>query len=224
MPGRKVPLVTDHVYHILNRGVASQPVFLTKRDYQRVMDTILYYQNQKPPLSYSHFLRLPTKQKSEFLTRLQNKRKFLVDIIALCLMPNHLHLLLKQLTKNGISVFMSNIANSYTRFFNTKNKRVGPIFQGKFKAVLIVTDDQLLHVSRYIHLNPYTSVVVKTLKELGKYPYSSLSEYLGWANTNFFQKEIVLEQFKDTNSYREFVFNRAEYQRELDQIKHLLLE
>jgi len=224
MPGRKIPLVTDQVYHILNRGIASQPVFLTKKNYQRMLEIILYYQNQNPSLSYSHFLRLPVNQRIEFLERLRNKEKFLVEIITLCLMPSHFHLLLKQSQENGISIFMSNLANSYTRYFNTQNKRIGHLFQGKFKSVMIETDEQLLHVSRYIHLNPYTSSIIKTLQELEGYSYSSLPEYLGQSKTNFFQKEIILDQFKDIDSYKNFILNQAEYQKRLEQIKHLIME
>lgn len=224
MPGRKIPLVTDQVYHVLNRGIASQPVFLGKKDYQRMLETILYYQNQNFPLSYSHLLRLPVERRIAVLERLKNEEKFLVEIIALCLMPNHFHLLLKQAQENGISTFMGNLTNSYTRYFNTKNERIGPLFQGKFKAVIMETDEQLIHVSRYIHLNPYSSAVVKIPKDLKRYPYSSLPEYLGLSKTKFFQKEIVLDQFKDVVSYEKSVFDQAEYQRQLEQIKHLIME
>lgn len=222
MTGRKFPLITGQIYHVLNRGVASQPVFLHKKDYQRALETIFYYQN--PSLSYSHFLRLPNNQKVKLLETLKDKTKFLVEIIALCLLPNHFHFLLKQLKDDGISFFMSNFANSYTRYFNIKNERIGSLFQGKFKAIRIETDEQLFHVSRYIHLNPHTSYVVKTLKELEAYPYSSFPEYLGNSKTDFFQKEIILDQFKDSASYKKFVFDQADYQRKLNQIKHLALE
>lgn len=224
MPGRKVPLVTDQLYHVLNRGIGSQPIFLSKRDYQRMWESAFYYQNQKPALSYSHFLRLPTKQRAEFLEKLQAQSKFLVEIIALCLLPNHFHLLLKQAKENGISLFMANLTNSYTRYFNTKNDRTGHLFQGKFKAVMIETDEQLLHVSRYIHLNPYSSYLVKNLNQLNIYPYSSLPEYLDISSTNFFQKEIILGQFKSISAYKKFVSDQADYQRTLEQIKHLALE
>lgn len=224
MPGRKIPLVTNHIYHALNRGIASQPIFLTKRNYQRMLEVIWYYQNQNPPLSYSHLIRLPIKQKTEILKKLEKTKKFLVEIISLCLMPNHFHLLLKQTQKNGISIFMSNFTNSYTRYFNTKNKRTGPLFQGKFKAVMVETDEQLLHLSRYIHLNPYTSYVVKSLEDIEHYPYSSLPVYLGHSKANLFQKKIILNQFKNVESYKKFVLDQAKYQRKLEHIKHLLME
>lgn len=224
MPGRDIPLVTDQIYHVLNRGVASQPIFLTKTDYLRGLAIIFYYQSQTASLRYSFFLRLPTKQREEILGQLKAQKKFLVEIIGFCLMPNHFHLLLKQLEENGISLFMSNFTNSYTRYFNIKQKRIGPLFQGKFKAVRIETGEQLLHVSRYIHLNPYSSYVIKTLNEIENYPYSSFPEYLSPEKSANCAKEIVLHDFKDIFSYKKFVLDQADYQRKLQNLKLLALE
>lgn len=224
MPGREIPLVTDQIYHVINRGVASQPVFLSQRDYQRALEAILYYQYQKPHLRYSFFLRLPVQQRQDFLNKLKLKGECLIEIIAYCLMPNHLHLLLKQCRENGISFFMSNFANSYTRYFNTKQKRKGHLFQGKFKAVRVETDQQLIHLSRYIHLNPYSSYLIKTLDELESYPHSSFPEYLHLQKEAYCNKEIILTYFKGSNSYKKFVFDQSSYQRELEKIKHLAIE
>ena len=224
MPGRKIPLVNNEIYHVLNKGISLQPTFLTKRDYQRALQTIFYYQNQKPPLKYSRFLSLSNKQRETILDNLRKQKLILVEIIAFCLMPNHFHFLLKQVANRGISKFISNFTNSYTRYFNTKNKREGALFKGKFKSVRIESDEQLLHVSRYTHLNPYSSYVIKTLEELENYPYSSLPEYLQRSPKGSCQKEIILDQFKNLNSYKNFVFDQANYQRELENIKHLILE
>ena len=148
MPGRKVPLVNNEIYHIINRGSGSQPIFLHQRDYLRGLETIFYYQNQDPSLRYSFFLRLPKQQQQEFLEELGSEKKFLVEIIAFCLMPNHLHFLLKQIQGNGVSQFMSNFSNSYTRYFNASRERKGSLFQGKFKAIRIETEQQLILLGR----------------------------------------------------------------------------
>lgn len=223
MPGRDIPLVTDEIYHVLNRGIASQPIFQDKRDYTRALQTLFFYQNQKQPLRYAKFLTLSRAQRLEILERLAKEKQFLVEIIVYCLMPNHFHLMLRQLVENGVSKFMANFANSYTRYLNTKYKRYGPLFQGKFKAIRVETDEQLLHLSRYIHLNPYSSYVVKTLEDLENYPFSSLPEYLGKTINNYCAKGIVLDDFKKS-SYKKFVFDQADYQRKLEEIKHLVLE
>lgn len=154
------------------------------------------------------------------MDQLEKSRENLVDLISYCFMPNHFHLLLKQLVDNGISHYLSKFANSYTRYFNTKNERSGPIFQGKFKAVLITSNEQLLHVSRYIHLNPYSSGIVKTIEDLKNYPYSSLTKL----STSKVESKLILDQFKNTDTYREFVFNNADYQKSLQQIKQQLIE
>ncbi len=224
MPGRKIPLVNNEIYHIFNRGVASQPTFLNKRDYERALESIFYYQNTNPPVKYSRFLKFSVNERSKLLEKLRSKRNFLVEIISYCLMPNHFHLLLKQVKENGIARFVGNFTNSYTRFFNTKRERQGPLFTGKFQSVRVETQEQLLHVNRYIHLNPYTSFVVKNLRELELYAYSSFPEFINQVNHSFCDKEVVLAEFKSREVYRKFVFDQADYQRTLDRIKHLYLE
>jgi putative transposase len=224
MPGRKVVIATDEVYHVINRGIASQPVFLNTKDYQRAVNTFYFYRNKKTPMRYSKFLELSLDKRQKILKNLNIEKDFLIEIMAYCFMPNHFHFLIRQVVNNGISQFISKFSNSYTRYFNTKRSRNGPLFQGKFKAVRIETDEQLLHVSRYIHLNPYSSFLIKNISDLPNYAYSSFPEYLGRVKINFCSKKDILGQFKNFKAYKKFVFNQADYQRELQTIKHLLLE
>ena len=155
---------------------------------------------------------------------LKKKAMYLVSIISFVLMPNHFHFLLKQNVENGISLFLAQFQNSYTRYFNTKNRRQGHLLQGQFKAVRIEDDDQLLHVRRYIHLNPYVSYVVKDIKELEEYKYSSFPEYLNHEKNEICNKPIVLSHFPTIKQYKKFITDQADYQRELGQIKHLVME
>ncbi len=146
--------------------------------------------------------------------------KKIVDIICYCLMPNHFHFLIKQLKEGGITEFVSKLSNSYTKYYNVKYKRVGPLLQGEFKAVLVESDEQLLHVSRYIHLNPIASFLVK---DLNLYEWSSYKEYTnnhkGICNT-----EEIMGFFKDSSSYQKFCLDQVEYAQKLELIKHQLLE
>ena len=222
MPGREEPLVTGEIYHVINRGIASMPIFVDDHHYQHALETALYYQYKNRPSRYSYFSRLPQQAKKDALSKLG--KECFVELICYCLMPNHFHFLLKQTIDNGISDFMMKFCDSYTRYFNTKNNRIGPILQGRFKSVRIEIEQQLLHVSRYIHLNPYSSGIVKTVADLKNYPYSSLPEYLGLTKNEICQKEIITGYFSKPGSYQEFVFEQADYQRELAMIKHLLLE
>lgn len=224
MPGRDIPLISGEIYHIFNRGIAGQLVYSDKRDYRRFLETMNYYQNKSVPIRYSKFLILSLDERKKIIERMKKLRNFAVEFISYCLMPNHFHILLRQIENNGIAKFTGNLCNSYTRYFNTKTKRHGPLLQGKFKAVRIEDDEQLIHVTRYIHLNPFTSYVVKNTKALSIYPYSSLAEYLTIIETEIVNKEQVLSHFKTLQSFKEFTFDQADYQRKLRDIKHLIKE
>jgi len=216
-----MPLVTGEIYHVVNRGVGGIPIFKEKKDYQRFLKTLLYYQRQTVPFRFSRFLTLPKEEQEKIL--LENK-KVLVEIISYCLMPNHFHFLLKQTVDEGILRFLRLATNSYSRFFNLKYKRNGALFGARFKATRIESEEQLLHVSRYIHLNPYSGFLVKDLKNLFTYHYSSLPEYLNLSPESYCQKEIITAYFKNPANYRKFISNQADYQRSLDLIKHKTLE
>jgi len=167
MPGRKIPLITNQFYHVLNRGTSLQPTFTSKRGFQRATELMRYYQNKNLPLRYSQFLALSNKRRKKILAILAKEKEFLVEIIAYCLMPNHFHFLLKQAEKEGISKFLSNFTNSYTRYFNVRNKRNGPLFQGKFKAIRVETNKQLTAFNQDIFISIHILLILsKTLKIL----------------------------------------------------------
>ncbi len=222
MPGRIVPLVTGETYHVFNRGIDRMPTFTTKREHIRAIETIKLYRLFNPPLRLSKFLRLDDKKRNEILQILKTREK-LAEIISYCLMPNHFHFLLRQTRKGGIAKFLSNFQNSYTRYFNTRHERDGSLFLNQFKAVRIETNEQLIHVSRYIHLNPHTGFVVKDLNELQEYPWSSFPEYLN-EQSQFSEISLVLSLSGNKNMYKKFVFDQADYQRRLKEITHLALE
>ncbi|RJQ26808.1 hypothetical protein C4577_02760 [Candidatus Parcubacteria bacterium] len=224
MPKRSIPLINEEYYHIFNRGVNKQPIFLDKREYRRALDLIEFYSYSGKKISYSRFLSMSLENKEEYMKLLFQNNKKLINIVCFALMPNHFHFLLKQLEDNGISNFMSNFQNSYSRYFNIKNNRIGHLLQGQFKSVHIEDDSQLLHLSRYIHLNPYSSCIVRSIEEVESYPYSSYHEYLNIKGSKICSKEIILSQFRNLKDYQKFVSDRASYQKELEKIKHLILE
>lgn len=212
MPGRITPLVNGEFYHIYNRGSEKRSIYQQPRDYKRFQQTFYYYQFPGPKKRFSIF----TKE-DLFKTPFETK---IVEIICYCLMPNHFHFLIKQLKDNGISIFMSQLSNSYTKFFNTKYKRVGPLLQGAFKAVLIESQEQLIHVSRYIHLNP---VVSDLTKKPENYPWSSYLEYTR-ANSLFCNPNEILNLFPSREKYKQFVEDQIDYGTTLEFIKHHLLD
>lgn len=155
MPIRTTPFANGYFYHLFNRGVEKRIIFQDDRDYIHFLKILGYYQYAGPKLSYSR-----TNEKQIKIVKTNEK---IIEIISYCLMPNHFHLLIKQLKENGIPEFIRKISDGYTKYFNTKHHRVGPLFQGSYKAVLIESDQQLTHLSRYIHLNPRVSLLIKDL-------------------------------------------------------------
>lgn len=223
MPYRKIVFANNEVYHILNRGVAQTPIFLSSREYSRFLSLIEFYRYAHPLLSFSRYNRLSQEERRKLREDIKRKNSLLVEIFAYCLMPNHFHLLLKQLRDKGISIMLSRLQNGYAKYFNLTHQRQGPLFQSMFKAVRVETDEQLLHLSRYIHLNPSSSYLVK-IKNLSSYSWSSFPKYLGKRHFAFINAETILGMINGKGKYKKFVFNQAEYQRELNTIKHLSLE
>ena len=223
MSYRRTPIVTGEVYHTFNRSIARQPFFLNVRGYSRAIELINFYSYVQPSLRFSHYNRLPLKEKADFLKDLKNKGRKQIQLFAFCLMPNHIHFLMKELEKNGISRFMSNFQNSYAKYFNLKNDRTGSLFQSMFKAVRIESDEQLIHVCRYIHLNPLTSYIIKDFDVLENYPWSSYSEYFK-ENSDLVDTSLISGFFPSIKEFEKFTSDQVDYQRQLNQIKHLSLE
>jgi putative transposase len=156
---RKEKLVNGKVYHILNKSIAGFEIFKDGMHCSRIIKVIRYYQKEKPLVRFSDFIKTDKTKQNKYPAKVFSpSRESLVEIIAYCIMPTHFHLILKQLKDRGISIFMNNIQNSYTRYFNIRHKRKGPLWQGRFKNVLVDNDEYLLHLTRYIHLNPVTAI------------------------------------------------------------------
>ncbi len=223
MPYRQTPLVTGETYHLFNRSVDHLPIFTHKRDCQRAIETLEFYLYKNSPLRFSHYDRLAAPEKTKLCLSLHRSPKQL-DIYAFCLMPNHIHLLAKEETPNGIATFMRHFQNSFARYHNTKYKRHGAVFQAMFKAVRIENNEQFLHVQRYIHLNPLTSYLLKNEKELTQFPWSSYQSYLHERVSPFVNTNPILEQFSSIDQFRRFTIDQIDYQRNLHQIQHLTFE
>lgn len=219
---RQVPFTTDQYYHVFNRGVAKQPTFSNEQDYLQAKLAIQFYQYVDPPIKLSRYKTLPKDEKLEVLQELETQDK-IVDIVAFVFMPNHWHFLLRQSVDNGITKFISQFSNSYTKYFNTNHSRIGHLFQGIFKSVEIESEEQLLHVTRYIHLNPYVSNIV-TKDQLKNYPWSSYPDYLK-GDSNLVNMNSIKYRFNgDRFSYENFVLDHSDYARELEYIKHLTID
>ncbi len=219
---RNLTFVNDYIYHVFNRGIERRNIFYSTKDYTRFVMLLDYYRFQNPRLSFSHYLSLPIELREEYLQELHSLPEA-VEILAYCLMPNHFHLIVRQTTTYGIRRSVANISNGFSKYTNTKKHRVGPLYQGVFKAVLVETDEQLVHLSRYVHINPVVSSII-TLKALETYPWSSFSHYLGLSQSAFVNSKPVLTSFSKQNPYKDFVYDQIDYGKKLEQIKHLFLE
>lgn len=215
-------LVSGQYYHVFNRTIDQKQIFSFKKTCKRAIKTLDYYRYKDPLVRLSNFLILSKENRQRSLFLLQTHPE-LIDVIAFCLMPNHFHLLLYQRETNGISTYLSQFENSITRYYNSLNKRKGPLFEGQFKAVRIETEEQLLHVHRYIHINPSTSYIIETFEDLMSYEWSSLPEYLG-SRKGFSKKEIIMSKFSSRDSYLKFLADNIDYQRKLHLISKLTIE
>lgn len=208
---RKEIFANNEYYHIFNRGVDKRKIFLHNGHYIRFLKTIYnLLTSGKAQLKIAYNQSLAFEKKLSFT--------------AYCLMPNHYHFLIRQLDDGGISHFMHQLNTSYTKYFNLNHKRTGRLFEYTFKAVHIESEEQLLHISRYIHLNPLISNVVTDLR---LYPWSSYLDYIGVRGGKLCQKEEILDLFSAKESkkkYEEFVLNQVDYARILDSIKDSFFE
>ena len=225
MPKRTIPLVTGFYYHIYNRGLNKQKVFFNPQDYSRFLGSLWYYRFSSTPYSYTRYANeLSVDEKRNVTSILLENNCRLVDIVAYCIMPNHYHLVLRQIEDGGISKFIGNIQNSHTRYENIKTKTTGSIYSARFKNKLIEDEDILKHIIRYVVLNPYTSVIVDSKEKLMKYNYSSIKESFVDSINNIIEQKILNSLFNSRSSFLQFVLDYTDYQRRLKTIKDLILE
>lgn len=204
---RKIRIAPDEYYHIFNRGNNKQNIFLDKRDWIRFLFLILYFQS---PLTFSNLGRSITYfvRRRAFNISADTIKEILenryVELVSFVLMPNHFHLIIKELKEGGISQYMQRIQTAFAKYFNTKYKKSGHLFQGPFKIVRIESNEQLLHLSAYIHRNPRE---IKQWKNREKdYFWSSYQDYIGknrWGE--LLKNDIILEQFSNSKDYKKFV-------------------
>lgn len=224
--------IRDGYYHLYNRGVEKRIIFSDSHDYTTFLSYLKTYLLPKdedflhkklvdPSISSSE------KNKALKLLRMNNFSDELT-LLAYCLMPNHFHLLVHQTTENTIDKFMNSLGTRYSMYFNRKYNRVGPLFQGVYKAVMIESDEQLLHLTRYIHVQSFRDSQGHPLR---KPLPSSYSNYLNQTSKKWVKPGQILSFFqkgkpsylKDVNSYKSFVEN-IDYNNNPEFLQTLTLE
>ena len=151
-----------------------------------------------------------------------------IELLCYVLMPNHFHLEIRQKNRNDMEDFMRSLITKYSKYFNKRYDRVGPLFQGRYSAVLITNERYLLHLGRYIHLNPQEIVANK--HSLSSYPWSSYPAYINnvfisWLNKNYFLSDFEKNKGFSFNSYKGFVEGyREETFEEIKAYKKMFLD
>jgi len=160
-------------FHIYNRGVNRNHIFLEERNYEYFVRRMKTYLN-------------PEK----------------MALIVYCLMPNHFHLIVRQDEPYALSNFMKGVCDGYAKAINKRFKRSGHLFQGKYKIKHIDDPSYLLHLSRYIHLNPVAARLTQCPEG---WKYSSYQEYCGMREASIVECDVILSRFKDRAGYVQFV-------------------
>ena len=189
MPYKRILLEFGNFYHVYNRGNDQQNIFFDREN-------------------YGYFLRL-TRQHL-----IENG----VDIVAYCLMPNHYHFLV-YLRENKLSNAMRSLSLAYTMAINKRFDRSGVLFKGRFQSILVDNDDYLLHLVRYIHLNPVKAGFVKHPRE---WEFSSYAEYAGLRQGTLPTTEYVRMQIQNELAYKQFL--EEDILPSKDNFKSLLLD
>lgn len=224
MPARnsRKQYVENSYYHIYNRGVEKRLIFLDGQDREVCLSYLKEYllpKNEKELYKRLSEDSTSYKEKDKILKllRLNNFAEEII-LISYTLMPNHFHFAIKQKKVGSIDKFMNSLGTRYTMYFNSKYKRVGSLYQGVYKAVLVKTDEQLLHLTRYIHKQALASQGEALQERPSSYP-----EFLGLRKTEWVHPEEVLSFFSENNpalSYKSFV----EQKDDMDIIGSLVIE
>ena len=191
-------------YHIYNRGVEKRDIFLDKQDYSVFLRFLKEY--LLPPEHPALLKLLGINPRRKPINCYED-----IKLLSYCLMPNHFHLFVQQKSKDGLKTFMKALSTNYVMYFNSKYDRVGPLFQGTYKAVRIETEPYYVHISRYIHRNP--EELLARDQPLCTYPYSSYKYYLDGNGPDWLDVSEILKMFrsskrlfaKDILSYESFV-------------------
>lgn len=219
---RVEPYTVGDFVHIFNRGIRQMPIVNSESDKWRFLKVLRYLNSEC--FSKNIFRELDFLMKSADFQMFQWPKNWpeykpLVKIVAYCLMPNHFHLLLKEIIKGGISKFMHRFGTALTKYFDIKYEETGRIFQGSYRGKTVSGEIKNLHyLDAYIHVfNPmelYAGGIEKSLKEFDQafnyaldYPFCSLGESFGRRKLGIVERDILKEAFPELKIYKEFAYD-----------------
>lgn len=201
MPSRNVLKTNapDSFYHVYFRGANRARIFREAADYEKMLSL------------FARYLSLHEAKNSAGVSFPNYAGK--VDLIAFCLMPNHVHLFLYQYQMDDMTDFMRSLLTSYSMYFNKKYKRSGPLFESRYKASRIDEEEYYQHITRYIHMNP---------RDWLAYEYSSLPYYLQQVSDDWIKPDRILEMFSGPEDYLEFLQDYRQNKEVMEILKHEL--
>jgi len=196
---RDIKFTIGEFYHIYNRGVDKREIFSDSNDMERWFESIVDFNSVETIGSIYENQFVKNKEDVPISDKL-------VNIVAYCFNDNHYHLLLEQVAEAGIEKFMHRLGTGYAKYFNNKNKRSGALFQSKFKAKHVDTNEYLLYLSIYVNLN---NEVHQLGRSASKLIQSSWEEYTSsnMAQKELCKKEVILDQFKDRKDYKKYALD-----------------
>lgn len=201
MPSRNVYKqdLSESYYHVYFRGGNRSRIFRDAADYEKMLQL------------FARYLSLRETKNSAGVSF--PNYSYRLELLAFCLMPNHVHLLVYQRQQHAMTEFMRSLLTSYSMYFNKKYKRSGPLFESRYKASLIADDSYLEHITRYIHLNP---------RHWQEYEYSSLPYYLQQVSDDWLLPKRILQLFSGPADYLRFVEDYTQNKEMLDILRHEL--
>ena len=243
MPQRKENFLNGEIYHLTSKTIDENLLFKNINDYFRGIYSIYEFNNAKPVEIWKRRRDRIIEKKREKLgdigspTILDERDKF-IEILAFCFMPNHIHLLVKQLKDKGISKFMQKVGIGLGKYFNDRYERKGHVFQDAFKSVLIKDNDQFMAVVLYIFTNPIALIepgwkehgirnhsVKEVIKFLENYKWSSYQDCSGIKNFPYVTKrDFLLEVTGGERGVKDAVENWIKNKVEIGQQKNILLD
>ena len=223
----------ESIYHIIGRGVDGRNIFLKNQDYSRFILGLEFF-NDKNPIDLWNIVRNTKRDSAEggltpLREKLENQRKnrgkSIVELMAFTLMPNHYHLIIREIIIGGISRYMQKMGG-YTGYFNKQYNRKGSLFGSTYKCVEIKSDVQLFAVFNYVHTNPVELIEPlwknqqvenfdKANNFLGDYDKSSYRDYIGISSfPNVINKKFFLEFFGGEENCKKEVENWIKFKAE----------